>query len=217
MIRNKTFGIGAVIMLAGILFCAGCMVRPGVANIDSPGTAVVCFGDSVTYGYGAEENGSYPAVLQSLTPVPVVNAGINGDTTREAVKRVDNDVLDRDPLLVVIEFGGNDLIARIPFEETIANVETMVQRCQAKGAMVAIADYSGPMILEDYNREFRSLSRKYQTIFIPRLMDGIIEKPSMRSDYIHPNANGYKLIAHRIFRAIMPYLTRNAFRRHKVK
>ncbi|MCX7927170.1 MAG: arylesterase [Candidatus Omnitrophica bacterium] len=209
---KRVFFVTAAISL--VVF-SGCLINPQVVNLDSQGTTIVCFGDSITYGYGVTSNESYPAQLEKWVSLPVINAGLSGETTSDAIKRLETDILTRHPVLVIIEFGGNDLIARIPVEKTTANMEEMIKRIQQAGAMVAIADYSSPFILDKYHEVFRSLSKKYKTIFIPRLMSGIIDNPSLRSDYIHPNAKGYQLIAHRVARAIIPYLTRNAFLRKK--
>jgi acyl-CoA thioesterase I len=95
-------------------------------------------------------------------------------------------------------------------ETTINNTKEMIERIQARGAMAAIADTSVGMFLAEYRRAFSRLAREKGVIFIPRIMNGIITNPSMKSDFLHPNANGYKLIAQRIRSSIAPYLQQNA-------
>jgi lysophospholipase L1-like esterase len=85
----------------------------------------------------------------------------------------------------------------------------MVDKSQAKGAMVAIVDISAGIFLKEYRLEFYNIARKSKAIFIPKIMGEIITNPHMKSDFIHPNANGYKLIAQRISYAILPYLNQN--------
>ena len=203
----------AAALCAAAFGVIGC-TRSNVANLESEGSAIVCFGDSITAGKGAGGPGmDYPAVLRKMTAVPVINAGINGDTTGEAVKRVQSDVLDRDPLIVVIEFGGNDFLSKTPTAETVANIERMIQQIQQKNVMVALADISTSFIMSEYGKEFRRLSRRYGVIFIPNLLDGIITNPDLKSDWIHPNGKGYKIIAYRIYRGIIPYLNQNSILR----
>lgn len=180
-----------------------------IKNINSQGTNIICFGDSITFGYGAEPGEDYPSELAKLTGIPVINAGVNGDTSSEAIKRTEKDVLEKEPLLVIIEFGGNDFLGKIPLEKTTENIEEMLKRIQAHGAMAAIADISNNMVMGNYRKEFKRLSKKYKTIFIPKLFSGILVNPSLKSDAIHPSAQGYKLIAQRIYCAIMPFLNRN--------
>lgn len=195
-----------------LIALSGCVQRE-IANLDSAGENILCFGDSITFGYGAGPNGDYPAALSKMLDIPVVNLGIDGDTSVEGLKRLKSDVLDRKPLLVIIEFGGNDFLRKISLEETVKSVEEMVRQVVMRKAMVAIADVGTGMIMGDYSREFKRLSKKYRTIFIPALLNGIITNPSLKSDFLHPNADGYKLIAQRIHRVISPYLNQNSLAR----
>ncbi len=190
------------------VFIIGC-ARRQIANIDSQGKNIICFGDSITAGYGADPGEDYPAQLAKMVNMQVINAGITADTSQDALKRIESDILDKNPLLVIVEFGGNDFMKKIPLEETLKNTEEIIIRIQAGGAIVAVADVSNNMIMGNYRKEFKRLSKKYNTIFIPKLFTGILTNPSLKSDFIHPNAQGYKLIAQRIYLAIAPYLRQN--------
>ena len=194
----------------------GCAKRE-IKNIDSKGKNIVCFGDSITFGYGAEPGSDYPSALTKMTSVPVINAGIDGDTSTEAIKRIKSDVLDRDPLLVIVEFTGNDFLRKIPQEITLSNVEEMIEKIQAKGAMAAIVDISAGMFLAEYRKAFSNLARQKGAIFIPGILSGIITNPHLKSDFIHPNADGYNVITQRIYRVITPYLNRNSLLRQSQK
>jgi acyl-CoA thioesterase-1 len=180
--------------------------RQEIKNMDSKGRNIICFGDSITVGYGAGPKEDYPAILSGMVKLPVINAGIDGDTTAEALKRIKSDVIIRQPRLVIIEFGGNDFLRKVAFSDTMKNMEAMIQIIQSAGAMAAIADISVDMVMSDYRREFRRLAKKYKAIFIPNLYKGIIANPALKYDNIHPNAEGYKLIAKRIHKSIVPYL-----------
>jgi acyl-CoA thioesterase-1 len=206
-----SFIVSGVLLLILPIFSAGC-VNSDIANLESRGRNIVCFGDSITKGKGVILAQSYPAALAKMTSFPVVNAGINGDITSEGLKRVKTDVLDNDPLLVVIEFGGNDYLNKVPLEETISNIEEMIKIIQTRGVMVAIVDISNILFMEEYRMEFKRLSDKYRTIFIPRILDEIVSNESLKSDAIHPNAKGYKIIAYRVYRGIIPYLNLNTIR-----
>ncbi|MCK9594367.1 MAG: GDSL-type esterase/lipase family protein [Candidatus Omnitrophica bacterium] len=211
--NNRGFILTAcsVLCAAAVLIC-GC-ARPNIANLDSRGKNIICFGDSITKGHGAGPKADYPSALIQMTSMPVVNAGINSDTTAEALKRVGTDVLSKDPLLVIVEFGGNDFLNKIPFEETIGNMEEIIKAILAKGAMVAIADISGPEVMASYGAAYKELSVKYRTILIPGILSGIFTNPALKSDFVHPNDQGYKIVAHRIYRGIIPYLNQNSILR----
>jgi lysophospholipase L1-like esterase len=195
---------------------AGC-AKKEIKNIGSRGKNIVCFGDSITFGYGAEPGGDYPSALTKMTSIPVINAGIDGDTSTEAIKRIKSDVLDREPLLVIVEFGGNDFLRKIPQEVTLNNMKEIIDKVQAQGAMVAVADISTGMILKEYHSAFYNLTREKGAIFIPPILSGIITNPRLKSDFIHPNADGYNVIAQRIYRVITPYLNQNRLLRQSQK
>ncbi len=205
--QGKAILFVACYLLFAVLL-GGCAKRE-IKNIDSKGTNIVCFGDSITFGYGANPSEGFPAQLSQMTKFTVINAGIDGDTSFEAIKRGESDILDRDPLLVIIEFGGNDFLRKIPMSTTLKNIEEMIKKIQSKGAMVAIADISTAIVMSNYGKEFKFLSQRYNTIFIPNLLSGILTDSSLKSDFIHPNADGYKIIAQRIYRVTIPYLNQN--------
>lgn len=206
MLRNK-FLIIALLGYSVIALC-GC-AKKEIKNTDSKGKNIVCFGDSITFGYGAEPGGDYPSSLARLVCVPVINAGIDGDTSTEALRRIKSDVLDRDPLLVIVEFGGNDFLRKIPQEVTLNNIREIIDIIQAQGAMVAIVDISTGMLLKQYRPAFYNLAKEKGAIFIPGILNGILTNPHLKSDFIHPNADGYNVISQRVYRIINPYLNQN--------
>jgi lysophospholipase L1-like esterase len=191
-----------------VTILAGCAKRE-IRNIDSKGKNIICFGDSLTFGYGAAPGEDYPTALSKLTQIPLINAGIDGDTSTEALRRIDSDILQRNPLLVIIEFGGNDFLRKTPKEVTLNNIKEMIDAIQAKGSMVAIVDISAGIFLGEYRKLFSSLAKEKKAIFIPAIFNGIITNPRLKSDFLHPNADGYKIIAQRIYRHITPYLNKN--------
>jgi acyl-CoA thioesterase I len=206
MLKNKMkVSVLVVMSLCAFVLVAGCAKRE-ITNIDAKGKSIVCFGDSLTFGYGALPGQDYPTAMGKMCNLEVVNAGIDGDTTTEALKRLKSDVFAKEPFLVIIEFCGNDFLRKVPKETTLNNIGAMVDAIQKMGAMVAIADISAGMFLSDYRREFRRLASEKQAIFVPGIMSGIITNPAMKSDFLHPNAQGYQLIAQRVYRAILPYL-----------
>lgn len=75
-------------MVRSILFfllsisLAGCDTKPDILNLDSKGKTIVCFGDSITKGMDTEELSDFPSVLSKKISLPVINAGVGGDTTR---------------------------------------------------------------------------------------------------------------------------------------
>lgn len=191
-----------VILLAVLCGCA----KPEIRNLNSKGMNIICFGDSITFGYGVDPADSYPSVLGPMVKFPVINAGVDGNTTFDALERLETDVLEKDPRLVIVEFCGNDFLSCVPLRNTVENLSIIIDRIQAKGAMVALVDISSGVLLRQYRQALKKLAAQKKAIFIPVVMDKILTNSSMKSDFFHPNARGYKLIAERVLRGISEYL-----------
>ena len=191
---------------------SGCAPQE-IKNINSRGKAIVCFGDSLTYGYGVERGEDYPGALAKMVSQPVVNAGVNSNTTPEGLLRLNADVLAHDPKLVIIGFGCNDFLKQIPKEVTAENIRTMIDRIQEKNAMVALVDVSAGMLFSEYQPLLRGIAREKGALFIPNVFYNVTTNPSLKSDFVHPNKQGYAIIAKRIFQAIKPFLEKNKLSR----
>ena len=201
--------------MAFLSFCFAVMAMTGCAkreikNINSQGTEIICFGDSITFGYGAGPSEDYPTALTKLLNEQVVNAGIDGDTTVKALERLQADILDKNPRLVIVEFCGNDFLKKVPFDDTVKNIREITDKVQARGAMVAIVDISSGMFLKQYRSAFKKIAREKDAVFVPSVLSRIITNPAMKSDFLHPNARGYQLVAERVAHAVTPCLQKNA-------
>src|SRR3989338_9592516 len=203
MRKNKLLLITVLASL--VTWLCGCE-KIEIINKNSTGKNIICFGDSLTFGYGANQGEDYPAALAKLTGMAVINAGKDADTTYEALRRIEADVLNKEPRLVIIEFCGNDFLKKVPIKTTVENIRKMITEIQEKGAMVAVLDISSGMFFKEYRSVLKKLSRQTGSIFIPGVLEGIITNPSMKSDFLHPNADGYKIISQRIYSTIAPYL-----------
>jgi acyl-CoA thioesterase I len=213
MRRSKQLSVCQLTVFVVFIFWAislsGC-AKQEIKNAGSTGATVICFGDSLTFGYGVSSGEDYPSRLSEMLNMPVVNSGIDGDSSVEALKRIQTDVLERSPLIVIIEFGGNDFLRKVPIEDTVNNIRQMTDMVQAKGAMVAIVDISSGMFFADYSRAFKKIACEKQAILIPSVLNGIITNPQMKSDFLHPNSEGYRIIAQRVYKGIAPYIKTNS-------
>jgi lysophospholipase L1-like esterase len=187
-----------------LLIALGC--APRVANVDSKGTSIVCLGDSITQGVGARRGEDYPSILAEKVSLPVINAGVGGNTTAEALARIDTDVFDHDPKMVIILLGGNDFLRKVPKAQTVAHMERIAERVRKKGAVVVIAVVKIGLLGDLYTKEFRRIARENGAVFIPDIMKDILTDPKLKSDQIHPNSAGYQIIADRIYNVIQEFL-----------
>jgi len=167
---------------------------------------VLCFGDSLTFGTGAAEDQSYPAHLARLLGRRVINAGVPGDTTASALARLERDVLAHSPGNVCITLGGHDLKNGVSRAEAFANLETIVRRVQAAGALVVLVGIDPPLLGRGWADGYRDLARRTGAVLIPNVYKGIMGRAELMSDPIHPNGRGYEVLARRVQRAISPYL-----------
>lgn len=203
MRKNKLLVLWSCCSIVLLFFGCG---RYDIKNTGSKGKNIICFGNSLTLGYGAGPAEDYPTILAKLVDLPVINAGVDADTTFLALKRLESGVINKEARLVIVEFCGNDFIKKIPPEATIRNLREIIRYAQRQGALVALVDISAGFFLLEYRVAYRKLAREEGAIFIPAILNGILTNPSMKSDFLHPNANGYKIVAERIYQAIRPYL-----------
>jgi len=206
MTRRARIQFFAVGILVAAAFACGRDSFDKIRNIRSAGDSVICFGDSLTEGVGAGSGEEYPTVLSRRLAVPVVNAGVRGDTTAQALERISEAVLSKNPRLVVILLGGNDFLRRVPLHDTRKNLAEIIRRVQAQGAMVAIAGMRLGLFTDEYAAIFEETARQFGALYIPGVMKGILSDAALRSDPIHPNGAGYRLVAERIAEKITPLL-----------
>jgi acyl-CoA thioesterase-1 len=185
--------------------CGGDDLR-GIRNLRSAGEAIVCFGDSLTEGVGAEAGQDYPSVLSRQLGFPVVNAGQRGDTTGQALERLSDKVLRRNPRLVIVLLGGNDFLRQLPRAESKKNLAEIVRRIQEQGAMVAIAGIRLGLFTDEFAPIYEATAKEFGALYIPEVMKGILSDAKLKSDAIHPNGAGYRLIAERVAEKIRPLL-----------
>jgi len=198
----------AAAVVVALFLVAGCgSPYDNIANLDSQGSTIVCLGDSLTRGAGSSRGGDYPArLVEVLSGLPVINAGRDGDTTGSALARLQRDVLDEDPLMVIVLLGGNDVLNRVPKKETVDNLDRIVGRCVDAGAMVVLVHAKYGVFKDPYRSDFKRIAKKHGAVFMPNVLKDILGNPRAMSDQIHPNNAGYAVVASRIAQVVEPLL-----------
>jgi lysophospholipase L1-like esterase len=167
-------------------------------SADNP-KVIVCFGDSYTEGMGASISEAYPARLETvLKGIKVINAGVSGETAEEGLLRIHEDVLARQPDLVIVEFGVNEAFRGYPVEEALRNIEKIVQKIRSQGASVIVVGVHFGSFQENFDQGLKMIAEKYKTGLVLDALGGILDDPSLKSDAYHPNAEGYGMMAERI-------------------
>ena len=207
---NRSRTIPIVIGAAALLILAIWALRPSpysrVKNLDSRGSAVIAFGDSLTSGYGASAGEDYPSRLSAMSGLPIVNAGRSGDTTESALARIEDDVLSGNPRIVIVGLGGNDFLNGMAVQSTEANLRTIVRKIQGTGAMVVLLGFRFPSLTANYEKMYERIASEEGCLLIARTLKGILTDPALRSDQIHPNARGYDLMAQRMTKPLRELL-----------
>jgi acyl-CoA thioesterase-1 len=195
----------AALLLAVLLVGCGRDNFDAVRNLRATGETIVCLGDSLTEGVGADSGLDYPSVLSRQIGMPIVNKGRRGDTTADALTRLKG-VLDLNPRLVIVFLGGNDFLRQVPRAESKRNLAEIVRRVHDHGAMVAIAGMKLGLFSDEFGPIYEELAQSSGALYIPQVMNGILTDSNLKSDPIHPNSAGYKLVAERIADKIRPLL-----------
>ena len=164
---------------------------------------VVCFGDSLTEGYGSTDGKTYPYYLQQLVNVPVINKGIDGNTTKDGLDRLD-DILQFKNSLVIVEFGANDFFWQVPMQETKNNIEQIVKSLKQNNCTVVLVSTEDKHLLITNNLYdiLKTVAKENNILFIDGILNEIWDDRSLFSDEVHPNSDGYKLVADKIYKNI---------------
>jgi acyl-CoA thioesterase-1 len=178
-------------------------------------SVIVALGDSLTAGLGVAPDEAYPARLGARLRRDgyrhrVVNAGVSGDTTAGALRRLPW-VLRARPAIVIVALGANDGLRGQHIPAMQRNLEQIVARCRDAGARVLLAGMRLPPNYGDYAsafaRVFPEVARRTKVRFIPFLLDGVAADRGLnQADGVHPNAAGHAVIAEHVWSYLHPLL-----------
>ncbi len=165
---------------------------------------IIAVGDSLTEGLGVDPEEAYPAQLERALRAAgyastVINAGVSGETSTGTLQRIDW-VLNQEPDVVILAIGGNDGLRGIDPVLTSDNIDRLVEKIQASGAVVVLAGMEMVQNMgADYTAQFREIypdvAERRETILMPFLLEGVATDPTLNQpDFIHPNPDGYAVV-----------------------
>lgn len=190
----------ALVLVA--LLCA-CSETPKATALP-PGSVVLALGDSLTAGAGVTPEQAWPALLAQRTGWRMVNGGVSGDTSADALKRLPDLLDEHQPVLVILTLGGNDMLRRLPVSETEANLARMVVKCKAAGAQAVMQATPQPSLAGAVLRNlsapdfYRTVAESQQVALIEDAIAEVLSDPTLKGDQIHPNAAGHAQLAESI-------------------
>lgn len=191
-----------VAALAVCLLLAGCGGgTPKVAKL-SGGDVVLAFGDSLTYGTGAKPEESYPAVLAQLTGRTVVRAGIPGEQTAGGLQRLPGVLDEHRPRLVIVCLGGNDMLRKQAHASIESNLRAMLREIRSRGIDAMLVGVPAPGLITSAPEFYEKLAKEFGIPYEGKIVTSVLYKPELKSDPIHPNADGYRKMAEAVAKVL---------------
>jgi lysophospholipase L1-like esterase len=185
------------LFFSSLLF-TGCDSDPGIKPFNQE-SVVLAFGDSLTHGTGASAGQSYPDVLSELLGRQVINGGIPGEVSAAGLKRLPAVLEEYSPTLVILCHGGNDFLRKLNQATTSSNLDAMITLIRSHGADVVLVGVPklglGLQVPELYSQ----IADQYTIPLQKEILVDLLSDNNMKSDVIHPNATGYRLMAEAIY------------------
>ena len=183
-------------------FLGGCDAKPTLKPLPED-AVILAFGDSLTYGTGAQTNESYPAVLQAMLNRKVINAGIPGEVSHRGLARLPRLLAAYRPDLLILCHGANDILRHKDLQRTKQNLQNMIDLARQQGVdilLIAVPHYSvtlSPHYLYD------ELATENHLPILRSAISDILLINTLKSDFIHPNNKGYQTLENSIYSKLL--------------
>ena len=201
----------AIFTCTCIIFLNSCQSKiNNITNLNSAtGEQILILGDSITVGYGLQPQQAYPSLLSQKLNLPSVNRGVSGYTTTDALARLSEDILTKQPWMVLIGLGGNDFLKKVPKTLTEQNLRSIISQIQAENAITVLLGMNLGLFTDEYKELYQRVAESTGSYLIPQVLKGIIDNPKHRQqDIIHPNAIGQEILADKIAKSLKPLLAK---------
>lgn len=179
------------------LALGGCGDAPKLARL-APDAVVLAFGDSLTYGTGAPQADSYPAQLERIIGRRVVREGVPGEVSAQALERLPAALDAHRPRLLLLCIGGNDFLRNLSKVQVAENVRRKIALAKQRGVDVLLIGTPEKGLTVTPPHFYAELARQFGIPYEGKVIGEVLRSPELKSDPIHPNARGYRLIAERV-------------------
>ena len=167
---------------------------------------ILAFGDSLTYGFGANPGQSYPELLSQYTGLKVINAGVNGDTSEDGLKRLAPLLNDPSIKVMILFFGGNDVMQKKSMTALKNNLKTMIQMAKSKKIDVLLVSVPNITLFGLSPLDlYEEVAEEEHIPLLSGMLADILSQPSLKSDQIHPSAAGYEKMAEKIYESLQEH------------
>ena len=157
--------------------------------------SILAFGDSLTFGYGANPDQSYPAQLSKLIDIDVINEGINGEVSKRGLARLEALLESHQPQMLLLCHGANDMLQKQDLARMKNNVKAMIKLAQDRDIQVVLIAVPSVGLLLTPLKEYQEIADEMHVTLANDILSDVLGNRKMHSDVIHPNALGYKEIA----------------------
>lgn len=188
------------LIIFSFLLITACEQDKPVFDQLSKDAVILAFGDSLTVGKGAPTGSDYPSILSKISFHKVINSGVSGEVSQAGLLRLPS-VLDKhQPELLVLIHGGNDMLRKIPSEETLHNLKQMVDEARQRNIKVVMMGVPQPGLTLLKSAEiYHQLADEYDVLMDLETIPKILSNPQLKSDLVHPNQQGYQILAEHVF------------------
>jgi lysophospholipase L1-like esterase len=184
----------ACLLALALLALAGCAKPPRLQPL-APNAVVLAFGDSLTFGTGADERESYPAQLALLIARTVSRAGVPGEISGDGLKRLPEALDEHQPQLLILCHGGNDFLRKLGDAQAAANLRAMIELARQRGIEVVLIAVPKPGLLPSPPDFYADIAKQFGLPYEDAALKTILRDNELKSDLAHPNARGYAKLA----------------------
>ncbi len=197
-----------ILFLTLLLFLTACGKSEKVFSKLPSDAVIMAFGDSLTYGTGADKTQSYPSVLAKLSSHTVINSGIPGEISADGLKRLPTLLDEQQPQLLILIHGANDILRNMPREQTATNLTRMIAEAKQRdikvvmlGVPVGLYSLLGLTSLESA-KIYQQVAEAEKVPIDLESLPAIIENRKLKSDKVHPNGQGYQRLGEAVFKLL---------------
>lgn len=167
------------------------------------GSVVLALGDSLTQGVGASAQEAWPVLLAAQSGWQVINGGVSGDDSAQALARLPALLEEHRPALVLVSIGGNDFLRRQPEGATRANIDAMLAMIEARGSRAVLVGVpalglGAALGMPSDHALYADLADKHKVALLSGAWGDVMRDSRQMSDQVHPNAQGYAAFAARL-------------------
>lgn len=181
-----------LLLAAALAGCGGGAAKLPKLPADA---AVLAFGDSLTFGTGAQPETSYPTVLEKLIGRKVWSAGVPGEVSAAGLARLPAALDQYQPRLLILCHGGNDFLRKLGDAQAAENLRAMIRIARQRGIDVVLVAVPKPGLFPSPPDFYAEIAQEFRLPYEDAALKSILRDNELKSDLAHPNARGYARLA----------------------